>query len=216
MWIPSLFHLLHFKMCVSVYNSHHLGLQSYLSPVNDDRSVISIVFGHKSKYLDKNLSLTRWRSFRLLHASWGGHEYVYTKLCGSPSESCWYILLMAINVNFMVALEKKSESGISNLIRIHLLRTMNVYAKFYANPYGFLLDKWNFDLLLALNEEKRDQAIRTHPVGTMNAWQSKRWRDISVSTKVKDFPNDHWQNNIAISTAASEVKNGCREKMITK
>lgn len=40
-------------MCVSVYNSHHLGLLSYLSPVNDDGRVISIVFGHKSKYLDK-------------------------------------------------------------------------------------------------------------------------------------------------------------------
>lgn len=65
---------------------------------------------------------------------------------------------------------------------------MSVYTKFCANPYGFLLDKWNFDLLLALNEEKRDQAIRIHPVATMNAWQSKGWRDISVSTKVKERP----------------------------
>lgn len=65
---------------------------------------------------------------------------------------------------------------------------MSVYTKFCANPYGFLLDKWNFDLLLALNEEKRDQAIRIHPVATMNAWQYKGWRDISVSTKVKERP----------------------------
>lgn len=50
MWIPSLFRLLHFKMCVSVYSSHHLGLLSYLNSVNDDGSVISIVFGHKSNW----------------------------------------------------------------------------------------------------------------------------------------------------------------------
>ncbi len=78
-------------------------------------SVVLQVFGHKPKYwthehVDLMMAPDEKSEDHQIYysSSWGEHE-CQTKFHGNTSSSCWDVSLKTINVNHMVATEKKSD-----------------------------------------------------------------------------------------------------------